>query len=1603
MRSGLDSATSTLYTGGAYDVHTRLKIENGSGTLISLENRYTKLSVRKPDPIEPIGSMQITLIRDSTISGVNQSLSPLVEGSDLNEDDAEDYSPLLQLGRLVTLDVNLTAVGGARPSDGDSTWYEIFRGIVGKVDWPDHDKGRITVQVDGLAAVLQHAKAESERTYLAGTSLETVVTQVLTNHGYSTIPTYFPAATSKVLPNDWAPGYQKTIWQQLTAIAQSMGWVVYYRYRGQNAPEITFFAPARTKTVADQTVEARDFKQLSLDDAEVRNVGFLVYVDEDSVEQLLGPDVNSASLTKYGGSLGVRRPFWIKLEENSPIRTETEAQAMLTAALSDVADPDVVASATTVPLLFTESGIDLYTIPAHNRFFDSNQKWALFSNKINFAVNTEPHSSIGLRGVPTAGSKSWRDLSIRPPTSVATHPKLRAVRVLHETPSADKITVNWNNNSKVYSVWAYLETLPQPIEEDDEPWPTGSCPPEQVLVGAETIVIDIPATGYVTFLQLEPRSLTGECGDPVRLSFDPPAVTVEIETPSWEITAESEGATDGTYTVKLYDPDAVMDDVYYRTKSGTAAWSSYGVQDASPTHLDTYTRTITMVESHPSFVEFRGRYTINGVQHPLIIKSSGFDLGQRPNIRVVLTINEAGVLSANVQGDSDTASIKILASKTGQPSDTDTRAVSAQDGRMFPSATIGSITLNPGETGYATAFGYSATSGGGDESSASVKARVINATVIAPTLEDVSQTEDGTNGTYTVKVLDPQSLATDLYYRTKSGHGDWSAWVQKTGSPSDDTSYNHTVTLLESHMSFIQFQLWYDIGAESFKIPVTSGGFDKGTIPNISMQVTINKDGVVSANVQGDIDTASIKIVASDSGQPSDSTTRAATAKNGRVFTTTNIGTLATIDLWDVAYVTCFGYSGANGTGDESSISIKGQVVRVGDIVPTIEDVSQTETATTGTYTVKILDPQSHATKLYWRSKSGTATWTSWTLIGDPPSHNTSYDEDVTLVEGHQSYIQFQLWYVINGNTVKVPVTSGGFDKGTIPNIALDITIAEDGVVSANVQGDVDTGSIKILASSSGQPSDADTRNETAKNGRMLTTADIGTLATIDIGDTVYVTAFGYSASSGGGTESSASVKTRKIHSGSPITPRLEEISQVESSTEGTFTVKVLDPAGIATDLYQRTKVGAAAWSSWTLKTATPANATSYAQVVTLAEEHQSFVQFQLWYKPDTSHALKTHIASGGFDAGTISNIAVSLTTDATGILSANVQGDVDTASIKILGSTSGQPSDGNTRLETAKNGRMFATNDIGTLATLDVGQVGYVTAFGYGLANGGGRESTESVKVRYTRPGEFKPEVFVKEVRAAAISTVTLDVEDTFLRVTAIEYKKRDGVAGGESIDGSWLTAWTSSTGTISSASTLQRVINIPVADGTEGELQWRVKYTDVNGNVQTFGDSFTVVNLAEVSGEIIVPWTTLQCEIGSQFGSPYQPYTLLYKKGYATGTDSGYALNHATVILPPGVTLTKLTQVGYREETTNYLIANFISNDFSGGSRVLVGTVINDTTGWQAKELTLSHVVSAAKVYTIDVQMYPANGTTTWDGDDVRLACWKLEYDRPAYSNTY
>ena len=327
-------------------------------------------------------------------------------------------------------------------------------------------------------------------------------------------------------------------------------------------------------------------------------------------------------------------------------------------------------------------------------------------------------------------------------------------------------------------------------------------------------------------------------------------------------------------------------------------------------------------------------------------------------------------------------------------------------------------------------------------------------------------------------------------------------------------------------------------------------------------------------------------------------------------------------------------------------------------------------------------------------------------------------------------------------------------------------------------------------------------------------------------------------------------------------TPTWEIVTESEGATDGTFTVKLYDPDEVMDDVYYRTKSGTAAWTSYAVQDATPTNLDSYTRTVTLVEGHHSFVEFRGRYTVNGVQRTGV-IKSSGFDLGTVPNISVSLTTDTVGVLSANVQGDSDTASIKILGSTSGQPTDANTRLETPKDGRMFDTSEIGTLATLDVGDTGYVTAFGYSAASGGGTESTDSVKVRYTRPGRLKPEVQVAEVRSAATSTVTIDVKDRDLRVTAIDFRKRDGADGGASLS-AWIvggnggggSGWYAASGTLGSSTTLQRVLNISVADGTEGEFQWRVVYADDTGNAQTFG---TPLRLSIYRNLLVQSWFPL------------------------------------------------------------------------------------------------------------------------------------------------
>lgn len=403
----MDGTTLALYLSQRFDSHIRLKVANGSGTLINLFGRYKGIQLEYPNPNLPIGGLTVDFVRETTQA---LSLAPFVQASTYNRlDDGVTYNPLLQIGRTITMEVALTAEGATRPADGASTWYEVYRGTISSVKWPQRYGRTASISCTDMGGLLQKSKSEAEYTYTAGTAIETAIQQVLTNNGHTWVTLSVPVATGKVLPNDYAPGLQKTVWEQVWALAQSMGWLIWFTYSGTNTLALTLFEPPRGKTTPDQDISIiHDFTDFGIDETQIGNVGYVRYYDENSVQQEIGPVEDAASIAAYGGSSGIRRTFWIVLAADSPVRSSSSATDLLNAAIADVADPDVLASVTLPPMWFAEAAIDLYSFPVvDGRLFDVSQTAAPFAVSVSGRGDQPITSSLTLRGKPSSGAKAW--------------------------------------------------------------------------------------------------------------------------------------------------------------------------------------------------------------------------------------------------------------------------------------------------------------------------------------------------------------------------------------------------------------------------------------------------------------------------------------------------------------------------------------------------------------------------------------------------------------------------------------------------------------------------------------------------------------------------------------------------------------------------------------------------------------------------------------------------------------------------------------------------------------------------------------------------------------------------------------------------------------------------------------------------------------------------------------------------------------------------------------------------------------------------------------------------------------------------------------------
>lgn len=472
----------------------------------------------------------------------------------------------------------------------------------------------------------------------------------------------------------------------------------------------------------------------------------------------------------------------------------------------------------------------------------------------------------------------------------------------------------------------------------------------------------------------------------------------------------------------------------------------------------------------------------------------------------------------------------------------------------------------------------------------------------------------------------------------------------------------------------------------------------------------------------------SLRYAWSTTSYPGRSTVQAQTAINHAAGEDTVETGVLNASVGESIYVSALAYDRKDGGGAESLLLFKLRGIIRELIEPSLKITAEVEGASTATMDVVLHDPDGLATLLEWREKAGDAAWTSWSTKANPPVDLTTYQETVSLVEDHPSFIEWRLSYTIGAESLQLTLTSAGFDAGKIPNISLSATVQANGDCVVDSVGDFDTASHKIAASTSGYPSEATVRGAAALNGRAVSTT---ILTGVAHGQIVYISAFGYSSAGGGGTESTALAKTRAALADKPLTPELEVTTETESGATGTFAVTVHDEDGVSDDLYYRTKSGAGSWGSWTLKSASPTDATAYSETVSLVEGHLSFIEFRLRYTID-GQQQPVHAKSSGFDRGTVPDIAVTLSVSDSGVVDALVQGDFDTSSSKAAASTSAFPSATTVRAATAVNGRV-ATHS--SLVTLNEGQTAYVSAFGYSSTGGGGTESTQKMDVKITRP----------------------------------------------------------------------------------------------------------------------------------------------------------------------------------------------------------------------------------------------------------------------------
>lgn len=371
--------------------------------------------------------------------------------------------------------------------------------------------------------------------------------------------------------------------------------------------------------------------------------------------------------------------------------------------------------------------------------------------------------------------------------------------------------------------------------------------------------------------------------------------------------------------------------------------------------------------------------------------------------------------------------------------------------------------------------------------------------------------ENGTTGTLTLVIDDPQAIVTKVSFYTRSGNASPSGYVQDTTIP-----YGAQVALAEDQISYIG----YKVESVSTVLAENVVPFAIGGQPFASLETVIDPNGAVSARWTGDNATQSVRIVGSTVEVPTDAAVRAAAPQDGRTGQT---GPLTTVGPGAIAWTAMYAYSQPGGVGLES-VKVVSQLTRpiagTGPIPPGIQEVTSEPAPggpppILGGLTISLTDPQILFRQIRFRSQVGNEFWsgyTTWTTV--PMSHT------VEMLEGHVSKIEYEIYTDMGSGTQLWYRGVVPFSTGSIPIAPmLEASFDASGNLTVTLIGDSDTKSSKLGASTvSAAAALSLASSATAVSGRVVQYTNV--LTNIGSGVKCYIAAYAYPGTGGAGTQS---------------------------------------------------------------------------------------------------------------------------------------------------------------------------------------------------------------------------------------------------------------------------------------------------------------------------------------------------------------------------------------------------------------------------------------------------------------------------------------------------